>query len=215
MPSNATNAQGTTLKISGAGGAAKTITAIALGFPTILTSVAHGLSNGDVVTLANFAGADAATLNGETPVVKNITDDTFAVEIDTTGKTITDNTDAATATPFAWIEVGEILSGDGFDGAAAVIDKTNLKSTAKEKNVGMEDFGSLKLEVQIYDADLGQAALRAAKTGKTKKNFLVTYPNANTRTFGGYVMSFPEKFGIDVNITGSVEILIDGTVTYA
>ena len=43
MPSNAVNAQGTVLQISGTGGAAKNITAIALGFPTILTSTAHGL----------------------------------------------------------------------------------------------------------------------------------------------------------------------------
>ncbi len=60
MPSKATNAQGTTLEISGAGGAAKNLTALALGNPTIFTCAAHGLSNGDVVTLANFIGVDAA-----------------------------------------------------------------------------------------------------------------------------------------------------------
>jgi hypothetical protein len=215
MPSNAQNAQGTTLEISGAGGGAKTITAIALGFPTILTSVAHGLDNGDVVTLAAFAGADAADLNGQSVVIKNVTADTFAFDIDTTGKDVTDNTDTATATPLSWIGVGEIVSGAGFDGTSAVIPKTNLASTAKEKEVGLQDFGSLKLEIQIYDDDAGQTAMKAAKASQASKNFRVTYPDASTRTFAGFVMSFSESFGVDAMITGSTEILIDGEVTYA
>jgi len=215
MPSNAQNAQGTTLEISGAAGGAVTLTDMTLSNPTILTKASHGLSNGDVVTLANFAGADAATLNGQVAVVHSVTTDTFAVDIDTTGKTITDNTNAATATPLAWVEVGEVVSGDGFDGAAAVIPKTNLKSTAVEKDIGLQDFGSLKLELQIYDADTGQTALRAAKTAQTSKSFRVSYPNGETRTFSGFVMSFPEKFGVDSIVTGSTEILIDGEVTYA
>src|SRR5512143_1536963 len=105
MPSNAQIAQGTTLKIDSTSGAAKTITDVFVGFPTILKSVAHGLVNGDVVALANLAGADAALLNGETAVITNVTVDTFAVGIDTTGKTITDNTDAATATPETWTTI--------------------------------------------------------------------------------------------------------------
>jgi hypothetical protein len=215
MASNATNAQGTTLEIGSTAGDALTITAIALGYPTILTCEDHGLSNGDVVTLANFAGTDAADINAQAVCVSNVTDDTFAVPIDTTGKTITDNTGAATATPNTWTAVGEIVSGDGFDGSAAIIDKTNLASTAKEKDMGLQDFGSLKLEVQVYDDDAGQTAMRTAKANQTRKQFKVTYPNDKTRTFYGYVMSFPEKFGVDSVITGSVEIMIDGEVVYA
>lgn len=214
MTSNAQNAQGTTLQISSTAGGAKTITAMTLSNPTILTSVGHGLANGDVVTLADFAGADAATLNGKVVAIRNVTTDTFAVDIDTTGLTITDNTDTATATPLSWATVGEIVSGAGFDGTSAVIDKTNLASTAKEKDIGLEDFGTLKLELQIYDADAGQTAMRTAKSNQTSKNFKVTYPNGETRTFAGFVMSFTESFGVDQMVTGSTEILIDGEVTY-
>lgn len=215
MPSNAQNAQGTTLEISSTAGSAKTITVMTLSNPTILTSVAHGLVDGDVVTLANFAGADAATLNAQVVAIRSVTTDTFAVDIDTTGLTIDDNTNTATATPVAWTAVGEIVSGDGFDGTAAVVPKTNLASTAIEKSMGLQDFGSLKLELQIYDADAGQTAMKAAKSGQTRKNFRVTYPNSETRTFAGYVMSFSEKFGVDSIVTGSTEIMIDGVVTYA
>jgi len=75
-----------------------TLTDIAVGYPTILTKALHGLEDSDVVTLDNFAGIDADLINGETVTVEFATDNTFAVAIDTTGKTITDNTNAATAT---------------------------------------------------------------------------------------------------------------------
>jgi len=213
MPSNAVNAQGTVLQISGTGGAAKNITAIALGYPTILTSTAHGFANGDVVTCAAFTGADAALINGLSWVISNVTPNTFAIELNSTGKTIT--VGSGTATPLSWVDIGEVVSGSGFDGTSAVIDKTNLVSVAKEKGVGLQDFGSVRLEVNIYDADAGQVALKSAKSAQTRKNFKLTYPDATTRTFAGYVMSFPEKFGVDANITGSVEILVDGDVVYA
>lgn len=215
MPSNAQNAQGTTLQISSTAGAAKTITALTLSSPTILTSVAHGLVDGDVVTLANFAGTDAATLNGQVVAIRSVTTDTFAVDIDTTGKTITDNTDAATATPVAWTTIGELVDGSPFSGTAATVDKTNLASTAREKSMGLQDFGTASFTIQTYDSDAGQAALKSAKAGQTQKNFKLTYPDDTTRTFAGYVISLPEKFGVDQVVTGTIEILIDGDVTYA
>lgn len=89
MPSTAISAQGSKLEVSGTTGAAKSITGVAVGFPTIITSAAHALTNGDVVTLAGLTGADAATLNGQTVVAKNVTANTFAVEINTVGKTVT------------------------------------------------------------------------------------------------------------------------------
>jgi len=89
-------AQGTTLHIAGSAAAAEVLTAITVGYPTILAITGHaGVANGDVVTLAGFTGADAATLNGLTAVVKNYatggTNDTFAIDINTVGKTITIN----------------------------------------------------------------------------------------------------------------------------
>ena len=58
----AIESQTTTIEISGGAGGAETITVIALSNPTILTAVAHALENGDVVTLADFAGASRAHL---------------------------------------------------------------------------------------------------------------------------------------------------------
>jgi len=213
MPSNAQNAQGTTLEISSGSGGAESCSAIALGFPTILTSNAHALVNGDVVTCAAFEGADAASINSLTFVVSNVTTNTFAIGLDSSALTIT--VGSGTATPVAWTTVGEIVSGGGFDGTSAIIPKTNLASTAVEKDIGLQDFGTLKLEIQIYDSDAGQTAMRLAKANQTSKSFKVTYPDDTTRTFDGFVMSFSESFGVDSIVTGSTEILIDGEVTYA
>ena len=140
--SDAIESQGTKLEMETGTGGAKTITAMALGYPTILTCASHGLSNGDVVTLANFAGDDAADINSLVRVVKNATTNTFAVDVDTTGKTITDNADAATATPVALTEIGEVTDGNREDPGSSEIDVTHLQSTAKEYLIGLEDFGT-------------------------------------------------------------------------
>jgi hypothetical protein len=126
----AIESQGAKLEISGSTGAAvETMTATA-GNPTILTKENHGLTNGTIGTLSAFAGADAALMNDKVVTVKYATDDTFAVDIDTTGKTLTAAN--GTITPLAYLEVGEITDFDGPSGSASVIDTTNLQSTAKE-----------------------------------------------------------------------------------
>ena len=89
MASTAISAQGSIVQIATGSGGAKTSPASPSANPTILTSSAHGFSNGDVVTFAALTGADAALLNGLTFTVRDKTTNTFAVSVDTTGKTIT------------------------------------------------------------------------------------------------------------------------------
>lgn len=215
MSSSAISAQGSTLHIGTGSGGAVTLTAIALGYPTILTKTSHGLSNGDVVTLSNFAGTDAATLNSQVAVVHNVTANTFAVNIDTTGKTINDNSDAAAATPVTWTQVKEIKSFSGFDGAASEIDITNLDSTAKEFKLGLQDFGGFKCDINVVHNDAGQAACAAAKAAGTTKNFKLTLPNAEVGSFTGLVKAMPAQGGVDGIFAGSIDIKISGTVTWA
>lgn len=73
------------------------ITAITVGATTTLTtSSTANLNVGDKLTCLNFAGADAATLNGLAFTILSITSATvFVIDAVTTGLTITDNTDAA------------------------------------------------------------------------------------------------------------------------
>ena len=212
----AIESQGTTIEISGGAGGAETITEMTLSNPTVLTSVGHALENGDVVTLANFAGVDAATLNGETPVAQFVTTDTFAVGIDTTGETITDNTDAATATPVAWIEIGQVNTWDGPGGSANMYETTHLGSTAKEKQIGLPDEGQMTLSMNwAQDTDTGQQAAKTARVARTLHNFRITFSDSSTATFAGYVLGLTSSGGVDDKVAGSITIEITGVVTWA
>ena len=212
----AIESKGTTLEISGGAGGAETITEMTLSNPTILTSVAHALENGDVVTLADFAGVDAAVLNGETPVVQFVTTDTFAVPIDTTDETITDNADAATATPSAWIAIGEIATWDGPGGSASMYETTHLGSTAKEKMIGLPDEGQITLSGNWeLDTDAGQQAAATARLAGTEKNFRLTFSDASTGTFAGFVLGLASSGGVDDKVANSITIEITGAVTWS
>lgn len=213
MPSTAISAQGSKLEVSGTTGAAKTITGVAVGFPTIITSAAHALTNGDVVTLAGLTGADAATLNGQTVVVKNVTANTFAVEVNTVGKTITA---AGTATPVTWTKIENLISFNGFDGQASELDVTDLDSTAKEFMLGLQDWGSFTFDVNKDFNDAGQQAVDAAKRAGTKRSYKLTLPNGKTKTFDAYCKNSPLEGGVDqVLKTSGVTLRITGDVVDA
>lgn len=209
MASSAISAQGSLLAIGTGSGAAKTVSALAVGNPTILTSAAHGFLSGDVVTLSGFTGADAATLNGQTVSVRNVTTNTFAVYIDTTGKTITGT---GTATPQTFTDVANIKTFSGFDGSASEIDVSNLSSTAKEFRLGLTDPGQFTIEIDYDNANAGHIALRSKQVSGTLSNFKLTLPNSNVITFTGYVKKFSLAGAVDAVAKTSVDIRISGAI---
>lgn len=211
----AIESQGFLLEMETGSGGAVTLTDITVGYPTILTKEDHGLANGDVVTLANFAGDNEADINGVVAIVQYATDDTFAVDVDTTGKTITDNTDTATATPKALTEIGEVIDWNGPSGSAAEIDCTYLRATAKKYMMGLPDEGQWTLNINWEPTDLGQQAAKAARIAREKKSFKATYSDDSTATFDGYVLNVSSSGSVDGKVNGSITIRIDGEVTYA
>jgi len=218
MPSSAISAQGAVLSIGTGSGGAKTITGVQVGFPTIFTCSAHGFANGDNLNFnSGFTGANASALNGQTNlVVTNKTTNTFAIDIDTTGLTITAGT--ATATPTTWTTVNNVKSYTGFDGAASELDKSNLSSTAKEYLLGLVDPGQFSIEVDTDLNDAGQAALRAKQQSGAISSFRLVLPGAVsnlTYTFTGYVKKFTQTGGVDQIVKSSIDIRISGTVTLA
>ena len=136
MPSSAISAQGSVLAIGTGTGGAKTITAMAAGNPSIFTSAAHGLNNGDVVTIATLVGTAAASFNGLSFTVASKTTNTFALLVDTTGLTYTSG---GTATPVTYTNIANVKDFSGFDGSASELEVTNLDSVAKEFKLGLTD----------------------------------------------------------------------------
>jgi len=211
MTSTAFSAQGSTLQVSSGNGTAKTISGVALGNPTIITATANGFNNGDVVTISGIVGT--VVLNGLTFVVKNKTANTFAVDYDTTGGTA--YTSGGTATPVAWVSIGNFKSIKGFDGKIAKLDATNLASTAKEYRAGLFDPGQFTFDVDIDNSDAGQLALQNYKVNATLANFKLTLPNTHTATWTGFVESFPWDGAVDKLVSAQVNVIITGPVTYA
>jgi hypothetical protein len=213
MSSSAITAQGSTLQINSTTGAAKTISAVTVGNPTILTITANGLTKGDLGTIAGLTGADAALLNGQQLVAKYVTTNTIAVDVDTTGKTITAG--AGTYTPVQWATIANVKSFSGVDGKTAEMDVSNLASSAVEVIMGLTDSGNFSFDFDRDNSDNGQTKCLLANAGSLLKTFKLTTPDAHTATFSGYVTQWPMSGGVNQTVKGTGAIRITGAVTYA
>lgn len=206
------SAQNSTLHVTTGTGGAKTITAISIGNPAIVTSNAHGLSNGDVVDLAAIVGT-MSVLNGTKRVISNKTANTFALlDADTTGLTYTSG---GTATPQTYTKVNGLLSFDGFDGSADELDTTDLDSTAKEFISGIKDEGKFGFEAKTLKTDNGQIALRAARTSGAVVGLKLILPDASVATFSVLVKTMPTSGGVNAVLKGKIDCKISGPVAWA
>lgn len=212
MTSTAISAQGSTLQVATGSGSAKTITVMAKGNPTVITAVAHGLINGDVVVIS---GASAPTTLNGTYVISNVTTDTFAIQLDTTGAATLAG--SPIATPQTWTQINNVKTFKGFDGKTTVIDATNLSSLAKEKRAGLIDFGQFAFDMDVDMSDAGQNAIRAFQVSSAVINYKLTLPNAKTATFAAFVESgaTAQDGGVDKIVMASVTLEITGPVTFA
>lgn len=217
MASTAISAQGTIVQIATGTGGAKTISGtVGVGNPTVFTATAHGFSNGDVVAIAALTGADAALVNGFNWTVMFKTTNTFAINLDTTGKTIT--VGSGTATPNTYTAIANIKSLSEFEsGSASEIDVTNLSSTAKEKRLGLVDNGGFSLAIHHTNADAGQAALQARRIDGAAVNMKVILPSGTTPTasFSGLIKKFSKNASVDGVVEGSADVTINGAITWA
>jgi len=208
--SSAISAQGSNFKIATGSGGAVSVTGVSVGYPTIIT--ATGINNGDVVSFAGLTGADAAMLNGSSQVAKYSTGTKFAVDVDTTGKTITA---AGNVTPVAYTRIANLKDYSGLDGSASDIDITHLESAAKEFRAGLVDNGGFTVNVDLDNADAGQLAVRAAQVSGATKNFKLTLPNGNVASFAGYIKKFGAAGAVDGVVKSAIEVKITGAVTWA
>jgi len=203
------DATGTTLEIGGTTGAAVTALTPAAGNPTIFTKeTAHGLKNGDIVTIAGVAGTGAAALN-KSWVVKYVTANTFAVDHDSTG--YTEMGTAATATPTTWVKVGTITNFS-MNPTASERDRTTLKDTKRVWKRGIRDGGTMTFNLLWDNADTGLDAVKTAYTnGSENLAFRITFSDNEAITLqDGYVLDYSISGEVDADATGA--ITIRGTV---
>jgi len=137
----------------------------------------------------------------------------MANAIETQGFTL--GISATGTSPITYTNVGEIVSFQGFGGAASEIDTTHLQSTAKEFLMGLQDFGTFDIETNYLPADTGQDLMRTAKGNRDLHYLKATFSDASYATFTGYVLSAPISGGVDAKVDGSFSIRISGDVTFS
>jgi hypothetical protein len=118
--------------------------------------------------------------------------------------------DTGTVEAPVWTKVKNVKSYSGFDGSA-----TDLDSTAKETLLGLQDWGSFSVDVNLDYADPGQAAMLASKRASTLKQYKLTLPNGYTHTFSASVKSFPIAGGTDALLNNTIAMTISGDVVTA
>jgi len=202
--------QGTILKMGKAvAGDALTTVAVEAGYPSVFTKTAHGLTAGRKVTCSDFGNAK---LDGLSAVVQFVTDDTFALALDTTGETI----GTGTVTPETYWTIGEVTDCDRAAGDRTEIDVTHLTSTSKEYLLGLRDGGTFTFSVNFLFGDDGQTAVREAEASDDSFHWIAEYPSGNTCSFDGFVKSFTGPSAeVDGKLSGSVNVKITGDVVFA
>lgn len=115
--------------------------------------------------------------------------------------------------PIVYTEISEVKSFTGPGGSAAVIDVTHLRSTAKEKRMGLADEGQLSMTINYVPTDASHVALRAARAARTKTPFQLEFTDGTIWTFEAFVLQFSTSGGVDNVVEGSVTLEITGSIT--
>jgi hypothetical protein len=110
------------------------------------------------------------------------------------------------------------FSGPG--GQAAVIDVTNLGSTAKEKLVGLRDEGQLSLTLNMSFSDTAQTAIRADRAARTKRKCVIKFNDSTDdkiktkALMDAYCLGFSISGAVDRQVSANAVIEITGPVVY-
>lgn len=192
--------------------AAKTITGITKASTGVVTSAAHGYSNGDYVFLS-IQGMHQ--LNDRVARVASVATDTFQLEgIDTTlfdtftsgtAEKITFGTSISTATSVS-------SSGGGFD----MIDITTIHDNSKKEMPGLPAASTFSFD-NIWDvSDAGLLAMKTASDAQAKRAFKFTFGSGGQiMVFAGYVGAtlLPAGNAQD-KVTTSTTITMQGSPSY-
>ena len=197
--------------------AAKTLTAITKASPGVVSSTAHGYSNGDFVYL-EVQGM--WQLHGRVFRVASVATDTFQLE-DVSGGTglstaafdtfssgsaykITFGTSITTATSM------NVSGGD-----YSMIDTTTIHGNQKSEVPGLPNSLSMTFDNLWDPTDAGQSAMKSASDAQAIRAFKFTFGAGKIMVFAGYVgfAGAPAGSAQD-KVTSQAVITAHGTPTY-
>lgn len=163
--------------------AGDTVTGITKANPAVVTSAAHGMSNGDVVVL-NVTGM--VELNGQACRIANVTIDTFALEgIDSTSFS---TFSAGTAYQVsAWDTLGLAQSLNVGEQTADEIDITTLNAIQRSITYGLLSAVKGSIGALWEATDVALVNLRAATKAKSTRAFRITFADSSKAVFNALV----------------------------
>jgi hypothetical protein len=181
---------GLVLSMQSAIAAAKTITAATNAGPGVLTSVAHGFVDGDIVLL-RVSGM--IQVNERMFVIVNKATDTFqlkntvtgAVGIDTTNFGVFTSGTAEKLTLGTTIPGAQEFAPSGGD--IKFVGTTTVSDTVDKQIVVGATAMSYSMTMQWDPSDTAQIAMLDAFTTRTSKGFRITWPNGRYAMFFGSV----------------------------
>lgn len=209
--SRAVSSQGTHFYIENAGATLVTtaITGISKAAKAVVTFAAHTYVKGDVLTFAAVVGM--TEINGLDGIVGATTATTVTLDnIDSTAFTTYGS--AGTAGLVQFIETCQHKSYSGFDGQASEIDTTTLCSTAKEKVLGLQDFGGMSADMHYVEDDAFEVEAKLAKKEALPRWFKLVKKNGYIKIFEGYVRSLSDSGAVDGTNAGTLAVTITGEV---
>jgi hypothetical protein len=114
--------------------------------------------------------------------------------------------------------IGGVIGFSGPNLTANVIDITNLRSTAKEKMIGLYDGGSITLNLNFDCDDGGQKLLKECFIARTKGSLQLELSSAATAKqfrMKGYVSGLNITGGVDNVLKSDISIMITGGVSFS
>lgn len=202
--------QGSTIAVSATfSGTPLTITAITSANPAVVTSTAHGLTDGDVVKIAAVVGM--TEVNGEMFVVNQTGVNTFElIGADSTGYAAYVSGGTATEAVFSnWCE----LTGYNRQGGSKTENPaSSLCSTATEYELGLPDFGTTQFDFFFAPQTAVQLAMKAYDASNEKMAVKVTLPKSGgIMTQLGFVQQMSEQSAVNGLWTGSITVRNTGS----
>ncbi len=134
--------------------------------------------------------------------------------LDSQGLTIAHS---ANTSPYSFTTIPEVSNVSGPGGQASEIDVTDLSSTAKEFRMGLQDEGTITLDINYIPGNTVHAQLRTDRANQTLAVYRITFTDSpqTTWTFTAYCLGFEVSNAVDDVTKASITLRVSGSITEA
>lgn len=183
--------------------ATKTITAITKASPGVVSSTAHGYSNGDYVLLSVQG---MYQLNYRVMRVSGVATDSFSLEGEDTTNYATFTSGTAQKITFG-TTLATLTNINASGGDFDFVDTTTIHDSIKTQIPGLGNPSTYQFESFWDPSDAGLIALKSASDAQAQRAILFSFSNSQKFVFNGYV-------GCSLSPTGSAQDLIKTSVVF-